>query len=55
MEAVAQHDELASPYFHDDRGFTLYHADSLELLAQMEPEQFDMIFADPPYFLSNDG
>lgn len=55
MEAVAQLDELASPYFHDERGFTLYHGDSLDLLGQMESEQFDMIFADPPYFLSNDG
>ena len=55
MEAVAQLDELATPYYHDDRGFTLYHGDSLHLLSQMEGEQFDMIFADPPYFLSNDG
>ena len=43
------------PYYSDDRGVTLYQADSLELLSQMESEQFDMIFADPPYFLSNDG
>lgn len=55
MEAAAQLQELPSPYFHDDRGFTLYHGDSLDLLRQMESAQFDMIFADPPYFLSNDG
>lgn len=42
------------PYFqHPD--FTLYQGDSLEMLEQMEAEQFDMVFADPPYFLSNDG
>ena len=55
MEAVAQLDELATPYFHDERGFTLYQGDSLELLSHMRDEQFDMIFADPPYFLSNGG
>lgn len=55
MEAVARLEELATPYFHDDRGFTLYHGDTLQLLSEMESEQFDMIFADPPYFLSNDG
>lgn len=44
-----------SPYYHDDRGFTLIKGDSLELLGEFESETFDMIFADPPYFLSNDG
>ena len=33
----------------------LYQADSLELLKKGIPESVDMIFADPPYFLSNDG
>lgn len=47
--------DSVDPYYHDQRGFELYHGDSLELLEQMEPGQFDMIFADPPYFLSNDG
>ncbi len=46
---------LDTPYFQDPRGFSLYQGDSLELLEAMEPEQFDLIFADPPYFLSNDG
>lgn len=27
----------------------------MTLLEQLEAEQFDLIFADPPYFLSNDG
>lgn len=43
------------PYYNDERGFTLLQGDSIELLEEMESEQFDMIFADPPYFLSNDG
>ncbi len=37
----------------------LYHADSLNLMDELEKEHpdglFDMIFADPPYFLSNGG
>ena len=33
----------------------LYLADTFEALEKMLPEKVDMIFADPPYFLSNDG
>ncbi|HZN92465.1 MAG TPA: DNA methyltransferase [Myxococcales bacterium] len=35
--------------------YTLYQGDSLQLLDQMPPESFDLVFADPPYFLSNGG
>jgi site-specific DNA-methyltransferase (adenine-specific) len=35
--------------------YTLLHGDSLALMEQFEPQTFDMIFADPPYFLSNGG
>lgn len=57
MEAIAATtmDDLPRPYFEDERGITLYQGDSLELLERMDSKQFDMIFADPPYFLSNDG
>lgn len=42
------------PYFkHKD--FALYLGDSIGLMGQMEPESVDMIFADPPYNLSNGG
>lgn len=34
--------------------FTLLHGDCFELLPQFD-FKFDMIFADPPYFLSNNG
>jgi site-specific DNA-methyltransferase (adenine-specific) len=41
--------------FYSAPGVTIYNADCLEILAEL-PEGFvDMIFADPPYMLSNDG
>lgn len=43
------------PFFRsDDRAFTLLHGDCTELLKQFS-FKFDMIFADPPYFLSKGG
>ncbi len=45
---------LEKPYYDGD-GVLLYHGDSLELVPRMPPETFDMVFADPPYLLSNDG
>jgi len=56
MKARFDEEATPDPYYHDpDFGFTLYQGNSLELLGDMHDEQFDMIFADPPYFLSNDG
>lgn len=34
---------------------TLYLGDAVEVMSRMEPESVDMVFADPPYGLSNDG
>lgn len=33
----------------------LLHGDTFSLLEQIMPGSIDMVFADPPYFLSNDG
>lgn len=46
--------ELKPYYRSTDRDFTLLNGDCFELLPQFD-FKFDMIFADPPYFLSNDG
>ena len=44
------------PYFASDTGdFVLYKGDCREIVATMPPRCFDMVFADPPYFLSNGG
>lgn len=46
---------MIRPYFKsEDKKFTLIHGDTMELLPKFN-HKFDMIFADPPYFLSNDG
>lgn len=46
---------MIKPYFKsEDKKFTLLHGDTMDLLPKFE-HKFDMIFADPPYFLSNDG
>lgn len=39
--------------FYERANFTLYQADCLDLLVQLPENSVNMIFADPPYFLSN--
>ena len=41
-------------YFERDN-FKLYKGDSFKILKRFDRNQFDMIFLDPPYFLSNGG
>lgn len=40
------------PYFHDG-DFVLYWGDSIQIMNWLPESSIDMIFADPPYFLSN--
>jgi site-specific DNA-methyltransferase (adenine-specific) len=41
-------------YFMDD-SYCLLLGDSIKILSKIESETIDLIFADPPYFLSNGG
>ena len=41
--------------FFEDKYFTLLKGDSFKLLKKLESNSVDMIFADPPYFLSSGG
>lgn len=44
-----------SIYFKDESDITLFKGDCLEILKSLPDKSFDLIFADPPYFLSNNG
>lgn len=39
----------------ENSSFTLHQGDALGLLKDIPSESVDLVFADPPYFLSNDG
>ena len=45
-------DKTIKPYYSKPK-FQLYQANCLELLKQIPENSIDMIFADPPYFLSS--
>lgn len=48
--------QLPVPYFVSaERDFILYHGDVIDLLPKISDASIDLIFADPPYFLSNGG
>jgi len=42
------------PYYHSDNAI-IYNNDCLEILSNIPENTIDMIFADPPYMLSNNG
>lgn len=43
---------MIKPYYQKPK-FKLYNADCLKVIAEMKENSVDMIFADPPYFLSS--
>lgn len=42
------------PYYNDEQTILICE-DTFAFLEKMKPESMDMVFADPPYFLSNGG
>jgi site-specific DNA-methyltransferase (adenine-specific) len=47
---------LPSPAFEDSKHhIKIYQGDCLEILTQISEGTVDLVFADPPYFLSNGG
>ncbi|MGF7109962.1 DNA-methyltransferase [Treponema pedis] len=54
ISSVITPDKIIDPYYMDKFN-TIFNADCLEILSRLPDESVDMIFADPPYMLSNDG
>ena len=54
MSAKVLSSVKSKPYFKE-KNFVLYHSDLFDVLAQLKDNSVDMVFADPPYNLSNDG
>lgn len=46
---------MSKKYYYEDEDFKLILGDSLKVLKNIELKSIDMIFADPPYFLSSNG
>ena len=47
---------LPAPAFEDSKHhIKIYQGDCLEILAKIPEDTVDLVFADPPYFLSNGG
>ena len=47
---------LPTPAFDDPKHhLRIFHGDCLDLLSQIPESSVDLVFADPPYFLSNGG
>src|SRR5260370_12446188 len=47
---------LPAPAFDDPKHhLRIYQGDCLEILAKIPESSVDLVFADPPYFLSNGG
>ncbi len=53
-KGIQKQEKVGAPYY-EKPGFKLYQANCLDLLASLPENSVDMIFADPPYNLSNGG
>ena len=56
IESEAPRPALPAPVFHDAKHhIKIFQGDCLDILAAIPASCVDLIFADPPYFLSNNG
>lgn len=46
---------MSKKYYYEEKDFKLIQGDSFKVLKGIKPKSIDMIFADPPYFLSSNG
>lgn len=46
---------VSKKFYYENDSFSLIYDDTFNALNSFENSTFDMIFADPPYFLSDDG
>ena len=46
---------MINRFYYESENFKLIQGDSMKILKNIEAKSIDMIFADPPYFLSSDG
>jgi site-specific DNA-methyltransferase (adenine-specific) len=46
---------MLEPYYKKEDKFVLYLGDCIEVLKEFPENHFYMVFADPPYHLSNGG
>lgn len=46
---------VSKKFYYENDSFSLIYDDTFNALNLFENSTFDMIFADPPYFLSDDG
>jgi site-specific DNA-methyltransferase (adenine-specific) len=54
ISGITSSKSVVNPYYSSDRT-VLYNEDSLEVMSRIPENSIDMIFADPPYRLSNNG
>ena len=56
LEARRSSPSEGEPAFDDPKHhIRIYQGDCLEILGKIPENSVDLVFADPPYFLSNDG
>ena len=51
---IFKEENMITPYYHKESSILICE-NTFSFLEKMKDNSIDMIFADPPYFLSNDG